>query len=348
MNNYISKDPKVGGLPEELLRLEPNYHFLKHKITQKKDVTSHNSHMIGQKGPDGKLTEAMIAFRKGEVPESKVKPSFCFTGSSLSTALGLKLKMASKRFNSSFRGKPEYYNEFRNYFAGTPDEFKGGYSLDFGTHHEMNALYHLLKKNKIQMDLYETGPFAKNLSDKVRIISTPDGIFHHKNCGLGDYTEMIGIVEAKARSPYFTTQTGYMSETKCEVFEKPPYYYWPQIMMEMYVTDYYYAYFISWSPKYGSKVFLIERDEKFIDMMIKILLWVHDKYVIKKGTFSGDDPFLDISFEYEAFLIKLEQLSDDKHGCIVDEWEIKDNFEYNDIEAFMKQKEEPPKKKNKQ
>lgn len=347
MSKYISsKDPSLGGLPDDFLRTKENYHFIENGILLKKDVTKFNSHNILQHGPDGKFSEAMIAFRKGEVPVKWETPPFVYTGSMVGLALGLKLKKVNKLYDTSF-GKSSDLEEFKNYYRGVPSKFTGNYCTEFGTKHEGNGSEHLRASSMEPIDLYQTGPFSKKLSEHVLGVASPDGIFSHKRSNNPEYKDLIGTVEIKSRSPYFITDKGYPIETKCEVFQTPPHYYWAQIQWQMLMGDFYASYFVSWSPKKGSKISLIERDEDFCKSMVKILLWSHDKYVLRKCDFRGDDPFLDICFEYDEFLLKLKKLDDTKRGCIIETWEVGDNFEYADLDKFLasKEKEESPKKK---
>lgn len=109
--------------------------------------------------------------------------------------------------------------------------------------------------------------------------------------------------EVKCRYPFFLSKKDwlYHYNSFSAPFDKIPFYYVPQIMTQMLVTGLRKWYFISWSARKGTRIFLIKwtkRHKRYASLMITFIRRSYKDYVLK-GRPPPDDVWIKSKYEKE-------------------------------------------------
>lgn len=337
-------DVKLNALPEEILLAHPNYYPILHPITKRSEITLENAHRIAQADENNQKTEAFNAYRIGDIPgvENQFpgdKYPFVFTASALPNVLGMYLKPACSLFKSDYYSQKKE-QEFLEYATGKL-RIKQNTMMEYGNWHENNGLYNFIEhmNQTLPMKVYQIGSFRKQLIDGKNIwfAATPDFLWQ-----CVDIDGFFGTGEIKNKTPWFETDTGFIRWHKNTMpSSELPYYYIPQFMMQMYVTDMEYGYFVSNSGKNGAKIFLYKRDGIYINMILELLREYHQNYVIEKKKIpESGNPFESSSGLYKKFLNRtfmLQQL-DPKHNPFIISTETCKNYDFEAIGKYNQHK----------
>lgn len=314
-NNYIYKDGKFykdvdlmyKSVNEEELINTKLYYPIKDAITDPSLVTRENTPYIKQRSP------AWFALRGGLL---KGSAETLVTASGLPTDLGMNLKYACDFFGADYNsGK---LKEFKDKFEDRkePNLSFIKYKLTYGTNHEnsatmgvLNAFKYNLKNAKFE--IHETGSWLKPINSKMDALASPDGIF---TLTKEEGTVVKGCVENKCRCPFHWMKDPVdgvkkYRYTEMKPFDPFPYYYIPQVMFQMYATGLKWCAAVSWVYS-ETAVFLVQYDEDYMKLMLKILSFVYDKYYFGKQKVISKNPFEmpEISETYRSFLKKTKDI----------------------------------------
>lgn len=156
----------------------------------------------------------------------------------------------------------------------------GKICMDWGTHHENNAVYSLLTKFP-NIKVHETTIVStkKMMKDggMLELGATPDGLIDIVN----EHDQVIDnlVLEIKCPAPFYPLgDTGFY-----RYFKKPPHanipvIYIPQLMMQLGVTGREKATYLSWTPTCGLNVFGIKFDKWYYETMLELIYSLERDY----------------------------------------------------------------------
>jgi len=190
--------------------------------------------------------------------------------------------------------------------------------MEWGVNNEINALANVLDTFK-DSTLLEVG-FFKLEESKIPVSSeatellsgnipsigaTPDGI-------LIDSEAKKWIVECKCPAPFFLSAKGGdgVYDYRSRIPHKEiPYYYIPQIQIQMLCTNIKSSLYVSYTPTKGTKIYEMKYNAKFCKTMIYLLSYIYKNCVKKDGEIK-DDFYLNskVSRLYLSFLNQLKDL----------------------------------------
>jgi len=298
---------------ECLLKLYPNCKLIKEPIIEwdnEEPIPVHLYPIVRQRSPAW----------------FKIKSDY--RGSDLPKLTGMFLHRACKLFK--YPSYPGCIDEFVSCTKKEKIDLSSKqYILDWGTYHEnngMKALLDLFKVKGFEIQIDEVGTYHKDIGC-LDFTSSPDGLFTAKGIGGVDQ-EIKGVIEIKCKNPYIKDKNG--SGYFYNYIEAPDnmaHYQLMQPHLEMFATNREFALFVIFTLN-GTKVFFIKRDDEYIELIIKIIHFVHKKYrlgkcfdsILKGGV---KDPFNDIFETYSKFLSKSKQLLELYGSSKTVSWKIK-------------------------
>ena len=301
-------DVTTGALPKDALLELPNYYPIVNPITKRSEITLENAHRIAQADEYGKKTEAFVKYRIGDIPNVQKRfdsNPFVYTASALTNVLGMMLEPAARQFNVMKYFKPSKITEFMEYAATNTTNIRQNTMMSFGNYHEDNGLYNFIRHmdETLPMKVYQIGSFRKQLikNTNVWFAATPDFL-----CESITIDGFYATGEIKSKCPWYESDTGYIGPwdvAKSYPYTELPYYYLPQFMLQMYVTGMHYGYFITSSLANGARISLYKRDEEYIEMILELLRYYHQTYVVEKSPFpKSGNPYEKVNDLYKRFL----------------------------------------------
>ena len=267
------------------------------------------------------------------------------SASNFSTVLGFWEKKTADFFEGKYPDHEKVLTYVNDFKTGTRTKLPYVASIfaEWGTHHESNGILTFLKAKR-NLCVKETGFWKFNnekiktkMKIKPKFGASPDGLVY--NCSdleKGYDSEFSSEDEEDdddddvkmedKKNPYFLLkQPRAVLEIKCpthflpsykkekywrykkrEPHSKVPYYYIPQIMLQMLCTDTELCYYVSWTPTSGTTIFKIEYDESYIKDMLKFVFKFNLKYI--KGKNTPKKNFFWGEKNYRRFLLKTKEV----------------------------------------
>jgi hypothetical protein len=201
--------------------------------------------------------------------------------------------------------------EWIDFFNGKEKDFTSIKHLtEWGVKHEDTALTHVIDElnkgcaeGQQRFKVYEVGYYTRDHNGKLTLSASPDFLFtlKLKKCMID------GTGELKCVGPWTVPRNQesvvvfYYEEKK--PYDKVLYYYLPQVQMQMHLANKHYSIFASWTPLNGYKIWLVERDALYIELMLNVIEFAFTKYYRKNvQSISDQSPYYAISDIYDSFL----------------------------------------------
>ncbi len=262
---FRGKTPNIRW--RELIMSIEIYDLLNYKPIDN-PITEYNENIKKEDYPNVRQrSEAWYELRRNK---NNKKPTF--GSSSVATLLGFFLPYVKDRFNKKMKSWDKELQDFNDLLSLKEIKFNESQQLllDWGKNHELNgsvAFAMMFENSKIQ----EVGCYLIE-REKYNIVVSPDGL------------DMDNItLEIKCPFPF-----GYDKENDEYYFnprkfphKKIPYYYIPQVQLQMHATGRKYCYFISYTPSNGTRIFQTYYNENYVNMLFDALDWLIENYLYK-------------------------------------------------------------------